>query len=131
MDLEGQMDKIDIWDSDYRFMLIVWEHAPISSGRLVALSREQLGWKKSTTYNAIRRLCEKGLIQNDNATVSVLVPREQVQAQESEAFLARSFDGSLPRFVAAFLDGKAISSREAEEIRRLIDAHREEDDGNT
>ena len=125
------MDKIDIWDSDYRFMLIVWEHAPISSGRLVALSREQLGWKKSTTYNAIRRLCEKGLIQNDNAMVSVLVPREQVQAQESEAFLARSFDGSLPRFVAAFLDGKAISSREAEEIRRLIDAHREEDDGNS
>jgi predicted transcriptional regulator len=131
MDLEGYMDKIDIWDSDYRFMLIVWEHAPVSSGRLVALSREQLGWKKSTTYNAIRRLCEKGLIQNDNATVSVLVPREQVQAQESEAFLARSFDGSLPRFVAAFLDGKAISSHEAEEIRRLIDAHREEDDGNT
>jgi predicted transcriptional regulator len=131
MDLEGHMDKIDIWDSDYRFMLIVWEHAPVSSGRLVALSREQLGWKKSTTYNAIRRLCEKGLIQNDNATVSVLVPREQVQAQESEAFLARSFDGSLPRVVAAFLDGKAISSHEAEEIRRLIDAHREEDNGNT
>ena len=123
------MDKIDIWDSDYRFMLIVWEQAPISSGRLAALSRERLGWKKSTTYNAIRRLCEKGLIQNDNATVSVLVPREQVQAQESHAFLERTFDGSLPRFVAAFLNGKAISSREAEEIRRLIDAHQGEDDG--
>lgn len=125
------MDKIDIWDSDYRFMQIVWEQAPVSSGRLVALSRERLGWKKSTTYNAIRRLSEKGLIQNDNATVSVLVPREQVQAQESEAFLERTFDGSLPRFVAAFLNGKAISDREAEEIRRLIDVHREEDDGNT
>ena len=124
------MDKIDIWDSDYRFMLIVWNHAPISSGRLVALSHELLGWKKSTTYNAIRRLCEKGLIQNDNATVSVLVPREQVQAQESHAFLERTFDGSLPRFVAAFLNGKAISSHEAEEIRRLIDTHQEVDDGN-
>lgn len=123
------MDKIDIWDSDYRFMLIVWEQAPVSSGRLVTLSREQLGWKKSTTYNAIRRLSEKGLIQNDNAMVSVLVPREQVQAQESEAFLERTFDGSLPRFVAAFLNGKAISDREAEEIRRLIDAHREDQHG--
>ncbi|MDW7655735.1 MAG: BlaI/MecI/CopY family transcriptional regulator [Bacillota bacterium] len=123
------MDKIDIWDSDYRFMLIVWEQAPVSSGRLVALSRERLGWKKSTTYNAIRRLGEKGLIQNDNATVSVLVPREQVQAQESEAFLERTFDGSLPRFVAAFLNGKAISDREAEEIRRLIDVHREDQHG--
>lgn len=124
------MDKIDIWDSDYRFMLIVWEHAPVSSGRLVALGREQLGWKKSTTYNAIRRLCEKGLIENRNATVSVLVPRDKVEAQESHAFLERTFDGSLPRFIAAFLNGKAISNHEAEEIRRLIDRHKEEDDGN-
>jgi len=124
------MDKIDIWDSDYRFMLIVWEHAPVSSRRLVALGREQLGWKKSTTYNAIRRLCEKGLIENSNATVSVLVPREKVQAQESHAFLERTFDGSLPRFIAAFLNGKGISNHEAEEIRRLIDRHKEEDDGN-
>ncbi|NLM79428.1 MAG: BlaI/MecI/CopY family transcriptional regulator [Ruminococcaceae bacterium] len=124
------MNKIDIWDSDYRFMLIVWEHAPVRSGRLVVLSRERLGWKKSTTYNAIRRMSEKGLIRNDKATVRVLVPKEQVQAQESHAFLERTFDGSLPRFVAAFLNGKAISSREAEEIRRLINEHQEEDDGN-
>ena len=119
------MDKIDIWESDYRFMLIVWEQAPIHSGRLVELSLERLGWKKSTTYNAIRRMCEKGLIRNVNAVVSIAVPKELVQAQESHDFIERTFSGSLPQFLATFLNGKSISSREAEEIKRLIDAHRE------
>jgi BlaI family penicillinase repressor len=119
------MDKIDIWESDYRFMLIVWEHAPVSSGRLVELSLERLGWKKSTTYNAIRRMCEKGLIKNENAIVSIIVPKEQVQAQESHDFLERTFSGSLPQFLATFLNGKSITSQEAEEIKRMIDAHRE------
>ena len=119
------MDKIDIWESDYRFMLIVWEQAPIHSGRLVELSLERLGWKKSTTYNAIRRMCEKGLIRNVNAVVSIVVPKELVQAQESHDFIERTFSGSLPQFLATFLNGKSISSREAEEIKRLIDAHRE------
>lgn len=119
------MDKIDIWESDYRFMLIVWEQAPIHSGRLVDLSLERLGWKKSTTYNAIRRMSEKGLIRNENAVVSIVVPKELVQAQESRDFIDRTFSGSLPQFLATFLSGKSISSREAEEIKRLIDAHRE------
>ena len=122
------MDKIDIWESDYRFMLIVWEQAPVSSGRLVELSLERLGWKKSTTYNAIRRMCEKGLIKNENAIVSVVVPKEQVQAQESHDFLERTFSGSLPQFLATFLNGKSITSQEADEIKHLIDAHREVSD---
>lgn len=118
------MDKIDIWDSDYRFMMIVWDEAPVSSGRLVELSRERLGWKKSTTYNAIRRMGEKGLIRNDSATVSVIIPKEQVQAQESHDFLERTFSGSLPDFLAVFLNGKSISQEEADMIQQLIDAHR-------
>lgn len=125
------MDKIDIWESDYRFMQIVWEHAPVTSGRLVELSLEGLGWKKSTTYNAIRRMCEKGLIKNESAIVSVIVPKEQVQAQESHEFLERTFSGSLPQFLATFLNGKSISNKEAEEIKRLIDAHREGSDNDT
>jgi BlaI family penicillinase repressor len=120
------MDKIDIWDSDYQFMMIVWQFAPVSSGRLVELSRDKLGWKKSTTYNAIRRMCEKGLIKNENATVSVIISKEFVQTQESREFLDRTFSGSLPQFLASFLNGKSISSKEAEEIKRLIDAHKEE-----
>ena len=93
-------------DSDYRFMCVVWDHAPVNSGELVKLCEQQLGWKKSTTYTVIRKMCEKGYISNVDATVSVLVSKEQVQANESEYFVERTFDGSLPGFVAAFLGGK-------------------------
>jgi predicted transcriptional regulator len=120
------METVKIWESDYRFMKIVWDLAPIASGRLVELCREQLDWKKSTTYNAIRRLSEQGLIRNDKAIVSVVMAREQVQRQESQAFLDRTFAGSLPLFLTAFLDGRPLSEREAEEIKRLIDAHLEQ-----
>lgn len=119
------METLNIWDSDYKFMTIVWEHAPVGSGELVKLCDEQLGWKKSTTYNAIRRMCEKGLICNEDAVVSVTVPKEQVQMMQSDAFLSRTFDGSLPHFLTAFLNGRALSSEEADEIKRLIDAHKE------
>lgn len=121
--------KVDIWDSDYRFMLIIWEKAPVSSGRLVELAGVELGWKKSTTYNAIRRLCEKGLIKNEQATVSVLIPKEQVQTQESQKFLERTFSGSLPEFIASFLSGKSISSEEADELKHLIDVYKEKSHG--
>jgi predicted transcriptional regulator len=119
------METLNIWDSDYRFMVVVWEHAPVGSGELVKLCRDSLGWKKSTTYNAIRRMSEKGLIRNDNAMVSVIVHKEQVQMMESDAFLSRTFDGSLPQFLTAFLNGRALSDEEANEIKRLIDAHKE------
>jgi predicted transcriptional regulator len=89
------MENWSIWESDYRFMSIVWASAPIPSGQLVEHCRDKLGWKKSTTYNAIRRMCLKGLIKNENATVEVIVPKEKVQAMESQAFLDRVFEGSL------------------------------------
>lgn len=119
------MNDINIWDSDYRFMLIVWDTAPINSGKLAVLCREKLDWKKSTTYNAIRRMCEKGLIRNENAAVSVVIPKEKVQMMEGKAFLDRTFEGSLPQFIASFLNNKSISEKEAKEIMRLIDSHRE------
>ena len=118
------MEEYRIWDSEYRFMCIVWANAPVGSGKLVALCAEELGWKKSTTYNAIRKMCEKGLIKNENACVTVLVPKERVQTEESGAFVARTFGGSLPQFLAAFLSGRALSQQEAEELKALIDAHR-------
>lgn len=119
------MEYLKLCDSDYRFMSVVWDYAPINSGELVKLCNDILGWKKSTTYTTIRKLCEKGYINNENATVSVLVEREQVQADESEYFVERTFAGSLPQFLTAFLGGKKISEKEAEEIKRLIDNHRE------
>lgn len=118
-------ESLKLCDSDYRFMQIVWEHAPVGSGELVKLCSEILGWKKSTTYTVVKKLCEKGYIQNENAVVSVLIAKEAVQANETEYFVERTFDGSLPQFVAAFLGGKTISAKEAEKIKQMIDAHKE------
>lgn len=119
------MDFLKLCDSDYRFMQIVWEAAPVNSGELVRLCSERLGWKKSTTYTQIKKMCDKGYIENVQATVRVLVPREQVQADESIYFVERTFDGSLPAFLTAFLGGKTISGKEAEKIKKMIDAHTE------
>lgn len=119
------MEEYRLCNSDYRFMMIVWEHAPVGSGELVRLCQEQLGWKKSTTYTEIKRLCEKGILKNEKAVVEPLVSREEVQAQESDAFVERTFAGSLPGFLAAFLGGKKLSGEEAEELKNLIDNYRE------
>ncbi|MDE6617188.1 MAG: BlaI/MecI/CopY family transcriptional regulator [Lachnospiraceae bacterium] len=117
------MEYLKLCDSDYRFMLVVWEHAPVSSGTLVTLCNEVLGWKKSTTYTAIKKLSEKGYIKNENAIVSVLIEKERVQRDESAYFVERTFGGSLPQFMAAFLGGKKISAKEAKKIKELIDQH--------
>lgn len=116
------MEYVKLCDSDYRFMQIVWEYAPVNSGELVRICNEKLGWKKSTTYTTIRKLCGRGYIKNEDATVSVLIPREQVQTSESAYFVDRTFAGSLPQFIAAFLGGRRISDKEAEEIQKMIDA---------
>lgn len=119
------MEELKLCNSDYRFMSIVWEHAPVGSGELVRLCREQLGWKKSTTYTQIKRLSEKGILKNAHAVVEPLVTKEEVQRQESDAFVERTFAGSLPGFLTAFLGGKKLSAREAEELKALIDNYRE------
>ena len=117
------MESLKLCDSDYRFMTIVWENAPVASGDLVKLCNENLGWKKSTTYTAIKKLSEKGYFKNENAIVSVLIPQELVQRDETNYFVDRTFGGSLPGFLTAFLGGKNISKEEAEEIKRIIDEY--------
>lgn len=119
------MEDLKLCDSEYRFMLLVWEVSSIKSGELVKLSKERLGWKKSTTYTVIKKLSERGFLKNENAVVTALVPKEKCQAVESDYFVERTFGGSLPGFIAAFLGGKTISDKEAEEIKQLIDSHRE------
>ncbi len=120
------MDNMRLCDSDYKFMCVVWENAPVNSGQLVVLCEAKLGWKKSTTYTVIRKLCEKGYIKNQGAVVSVLISKEQVQSEESSYFIDRTFEGSLPGFMTAFLGGKKISHEEAESLKRLIDEYKEE-----
>ena len=119
------MDMLKLCESDFRFMTVIWEHEPLHSGELVELCQQVLGWKKSTTYTVLKKLCERGFAKNEDTVVSALIPREQVQAYESEHFVERAFDGSLPGFLAAFLGVKTISRQEAEQLKRLIDEHEE------
>ena len=114
-----------IFESEYKFCEILWEHEPVSSSELVRLCNERLEWKKSTTYTVIKRLTERGVIKSENAVVTALVSREQVQMAESAEVVERSFAGSLPGFIAAFAKGKKLSAKEIEEIQAIIDAHKE------
>ena len=120
------MDDLKLCESDYRFMTVVWDCAPVGSGELVKLCLERLGWKKSTTYTVLKKMCEKGFAHNENTVVSSLIPRDKVQAFASEHFVEHTFDGSLPGFLASFLGNRTISEQEAAELKRLIDAHRKE-----
>ena len=117
---------IELGEVQAAFADIIWENEPLGSGELVKICEKKLGWKKSTTYTVIRKMCEKGYIANEDAMVSVLIAKEQVQADESAYFVERTFEGSLPGFVAAFLGGKKISKEEATMLKKLIDEHREE-----
>ncbi len=117
------MEDLKLCESDYKFMCVVWEGAPLSSGELVKLCAERLGWKKPTTYTVLRKLCQRGFLKNENARVEVLIPKERVQAYRSEHFVDRVFEGSLPQFLTSFLGGRTISEKEAREIREIIDRY--------
>lgn len=120
------MENLKLCESDYRFMTVIWDNEPVASGKLVELCAEKLGWKKATTYTTLKKMSEKGFAKNENTIVSSLIPREEVQSYASEHFVEHTFRGSLPGFLAAFLGDKTISEKEATELKRLIDAHKED-----
>lgn len=115
-------EPLRLAEGEYRFACLVWDHEPLPSGRLVTLAADALGWKKSTTYTVLKKLCERGVLQNNGGTVTSVVAKQAVQCAESTAVVDKTFGGSLPRFVAAFLSAKPISEAEATEIRALLDA---------
>ena len=119
------METPKIFDSEYKFASIVCAHEPVTTKELVQLCQEQLEWKRTTTYTVLKRLCERGIFQTDNSVVTSLIPREQIQKSESQQFVQRTFGGSLPGFIAAFLGGDKLSGQEAEELKAMIDQHRE------
>ncbi len=121
------MDNLRLADGEYRFACIVWENEPLSSGRLVELSLQKLGWKKSTTYTVLKKLVNRGILRNDNTIVTAAVPKDEVLREESRAVVNRSFEGSLPSFLAHFMGGRTISEAEADELKALIDRYREGD----
>ena len=114
------METPKIFDSELRFCEILWEHQPVRSSELAHLCAEKLGWKKSTTYTVIKRLTERGVVQTEDAVITALVSRDQVQRAESRAFVERNFRGSLPGFLSAFVGGRGLSTEEADELRRMI-----------
>ncbi len=110
-----------IFESEYRFCLILWEHEPIKSTDLAKLCKEKLEWSKTTTYTVIKRLSERGVIKSENAIVTSIVSKEEAQQSELEELMDKKFEGSLPAFIAAFSKRQALSDAEIEEIRRIIE----------
>lgn len=118
------MDTPKIFESEYRFCLIMWEHEPVTTSELVKLCQEQLGWKRTTTYTVIKRLSERGVLKNENGTVTALVSKEEAQAREINDLVNEKFQGSLPAFVAAFTKRQDISNEDLDEVQRMIDCIR-------
>ena len=110
--------------ADHRLLDLVWEAEPIPSPQLCKLAQERLGWKRTTTYTVIKRLCDKGCLKNEATIVSSLVPRETVQQADGQEVLARSFGGSLPDFLAAFLRSGDLSDQDADAIENMLEEYR-------
>lgn len=119
------METPKVFESEYRFCLILWEHEPVRSSELVALCREQLGWKPTTTYTVIKRLSERGVLVNENSVVRSLVSKDEIQAAEIDELVEKKFEGSLPAFIAAFTRHRRLSDSELDEMQRMIDEYRE------
>lgn len=120
------METPKIFESEYRFCLILWEHEPVRSSELVELCREKLGWKPTTTYTVIKRLSQRGVLKNENSVVSSLVSKAQVQTAQIDELVETRFEGSLPAFVAAFARSRQMSPAQLEELQTMIDRYREE-----
>ena len=104
-----------------RFADIIWSNEPVTSSELVKKAKEELGWTRTTTHTVVRRLCDKGLFVNENGTVRAIISRDDFYSLQSKQYIEDTFDGSLPKFLAAFTRGKKLSQEEADEIRRMID----------
>lgn len=120
------MSTPKIFESEYRFCCILWEHEPVKSTELVKLCKEKLDWSKATTYTVIKRLSERGVVKSEDAVVRSLVSKEEAQIAAVDELVEKTFEGSLPAFVAAFTRHKKLSAAEAAELRRMIDAYTED-----
>lgn len=118
------MDTPKVFESEYRFCLILWEHEPVKSSELVALCREKLGWKPTTTYTVIKRLSERGVLKSENTVVTSLVSKDEIQASELNEMVEKTFEGSLPAFIAAFTKHRKLSDSEIDAVQAMIDNYR-------
>lgn len=119
------MDIPKIFESEYRFCLLLWAHEPVKSGELVELCKKELGWKASTTYTVIKRLSQRGVLKNENTVVSSLISKDKVQIAEIDELVDKKFDGSLPAFIAAFTRSRRMTAMEIDMVQEMIDRFRE------
>ena len=115
-----------VFESEYKFCQILWENEPIGSGEIAKLCKERLNWSRTTTYTVIRRLSDRGVIENRDSVVRSLVTKAQVQQSEIEEFVDKTFEGSLPSFIAAFAESKKLSNDDIDEIQKMINKYRED-----
>lgn len=115
------MDMPKIHESEYRFCQILWEHEPVTAAELARLCLAQLGWKRTTTYTVIKRLAERGVLQNEDGTVTSLISRDQAEVSEIDELMEKKFGGSAPAFLAAFTRRQKLSAADLDEVQRMID----------
>ena len=120
------MREYKLAEGEYRFAELIWQKEPVSSPELVKLCEKEFSWKKSTTYTVLKKLCDRGIFQNDKAVVTSLISKEEFYSHKSRKFVEESFGGSIPRFLTAFMGGKKLTTEQAEEIKNLIDSFKEE-----
>lgn len=120
------MEAPKIFESEYRFCLLLWENEPVNSTKLVELCKDQLGWSKATTYTVIRRLSERGVVKNENAIVTSLISKEEAQKSRLEEMVEETFEGSVPAFIAAFSKSKKLTKQDVDQLQALIDSFQEE-----
>ena len=118
------MNTPKIFESEYRFCLILWENEPIKSSELVEICREKLGWKPTTTYTVIKRLSERGVLKNEKTVVTSLVSKDEIQAAEIDEMMEKTFEGSLPAFLAAFARHRRLSDSELQELQDMIESYK-------
>lgn len=117
------MQEYKLAEGEARFAKLIWQREPITSPELVRLCEKEFAWKKSTTYTVLKKLCDRGIFQNENAVVTSLISEEEFNSYKSRKFVEDSFGGSIPRFLTAFIGGEKLSKKQAEEIKKLIDEH--------
>ena len=120
------METPKIFESEYRFCLLLWEHEPVGSGELVRLAGEKLGWKPTTTYTVIKRLSERGVLKNEHSVVTSLVSKGEVQSADIDELVEKRFEGSLPTFIAAFAQSGRLTEADVDEIEKLLGDYRKE-----
>ena len=110
-----------------RFAEIIWQNAPLTTAQLIAICARELGWKRTTTYTVLKKLCDRGIFRNEGGLVTAVLSRQDFYAKQSQRFVEDNFGGSLPSFLAAFASGRKLTNQDVTDIRKLLDAFDKEE----